>query len=80
MTATIKRGDWVIAGGSSIVGLVKRMARDGSWADVDWHSHTKRMRSTHLAVQHTIPFRPLGPGWTVTDETRRAELELEVRL
>lgn len=75
MTATVKRGDWVTAGGSSIVGLVKRLARDGSWADVDWHSHTKRMRTKALTVQHTLQ---IG-GWEVTDMTRRAELEQEVR-
>lgn len=74
----VKRGDWVTAGGSAMIGFVKRMARDGSWADVDWRSHSKRMQSAHLTVQHTIPFAPLGPGWTVTDETRRAELEQEV--
>jgi hypothetical protein len=75
---TLKRGVWVTAGGSAVIGCVKRRARDGSWCDVDWHSHTKRMQSAHLTIQHTIPFRPLGPGWTVTDETRRAELEREV--
>ena len=74
----VKRGDWVTAGGSTIIGFVKRMARDGSWADVDWCSHSKRMPTRSLTVQHTIPFVPLGPGWTVTDETRRAELEQEV--
>lgn len=74
---TVKRGDWVTAGGSSIIGFVKRLARDGSWADVDWHSHRKRMQAAVLTVQHTIPLAPLGPGWTVTDEIRRAELERE---
>jgi hypothetical protein len=73
---TVKRGDWVTAGGSALIGRVKRMALDGSWCDVDWHSHTKRMQSAHLTVQHTIP---AGNGWTVTDETRRAELEREVQ-
>ena len=75
---TVRKGDWVTAGGSSITGFVKRMARDGSWCDVDWHTHSKRMQPIHLTVQHTIPFLRLGPGWTVTDETRRAELEREV--
>lgn len=32
--AEIKRGDWVTAGESSVVGVVRRVARDGSWADV----------------------------------------------
>jgi len=76
---TLKRGDWVTASGSAAIGCVKRLARDGSWADVNWHMHTKRMQPAHLAIQHTIPFRPLGSGWTMTDETRRAELEWEVQ-
>jgi len=76
----VYRGDWVTAGASALIGLVTRVARDGSWADVDWHSHRKRMTAAALAVQHTIPFAPLGPGWTVTDETRRAELEREERV
>ena len=73
---TVKRGDWVTAGGSALIGRAKRMARDGSWCDVDWHTHSKRMQPVHLTVQHTIP---VGNGWTVTDETRRAELEREVQ-
>jgi len=79
MTATVKRGDWVTVGQSDVIGFVKRVARDGSWADVDWHTHSKRMQPTHLTIRHTIPFAPLGSGWTVTDVTRRAELEREVR-
>ena len=73
---TVKRGDWVTAGGSALIGRVKRMALDGSWCDVDWHTHSKRMQPAHLTIQHTIP---VGNGWTVTDETRRAELEREVQ-
>ncbi len=72
---TVKKGDWVTAGGSAVIGLVKRMGRDGSWADVDWHSHTKRMQTKALAVQHTLN---IG-GCEVTDLTRRAELESEAR-
>ena len=75
-TPTPKRGDWVTAGGSALVGRVKRMARDGSWCDVDWHSHTRRMSPAHLTVQHTIP---VGSEWIVIDETRRVELEREAR-
>ena len=76
---TLKRGDWVTASGSAAIGRVKRLACDGSWVDVNWHTHTKRMQSAHLAIQHTIPFRPLGLGWIMTDETRRAELEQKVQ-
>lgn len=75
----VRTGDWVTAGDSALVGCVKRVARNGSWCDVDWRTHTKRMQTKVLTIQHSIPFRPLGPGWTVTDETRRAELESEVR-
>lgn len=67
----IKQADWVTIEGFSAVGCVKRVARDGSWADVDWHTHTKRMQTSVLTVQTTIS---LGDGWTVTDETRRKEL------
>ena len=42
----IQRADWVTCQGSRVVGTVKRVARDGSWADVNWHSHTKRMPTT----------------------------------
>jgi hypothetical protein len=75
----VRAGDWVTAGDSALVGCVKRVARNSSWCDVDWHTHTKRMQTKVLCIQHTIPFRPLGPEWTVTDETRRAELESGVR-
>jgi hypothetical protein len=68
----IKRADWVTCKGMSTpVGLVKRIASDGTWADVDWHTHTKRMRTRALEVQHTIS---LGNGVEVTDMTRLSEL------
>lgn len=72
---TVKRGDWVTAGSSAVIGHVKRMARDGSWADVDWRTHSKRMRTGALTVQHTIQ----AGEWEITDETRRTELESEAR-
>ena len=68
----IKRTDWVTCAGFAMVGVVQRVARDGSWVDVKWPTgHTKRMRPTKLQVQHTIP---LGNGWEVTDLTRQKEL------
>ena len=66
----IKRADWVTCQGSRVVGTVKRVARDGSWADVNWHSHTKRMPTTALEVQTTIRFGE----WEVTDITREEEI------
>jgi len=71
----IKRADWVACrlSPSGGIGIVKRVARDGSWADVDWGPWTKRMPTSSLRVRTTIP---LGrSGWTVTDETRKRELE-----
>ena len=72
----VKRADWVTTqdGGN---GFVTRVARNGSWADVKWRDHelgewTKRMRTSALIVQHTIP---IGGGWTVTDMDREDELE-----
>lgn len=70
---TVKRADWVTTefGG---FGIVRRLAKDGSWADVRWREHdaewSKRMPTTSLIVLHTIPF----PGGTVTDMTREKEL------
>ena len=70
----IKRADWVTCKSPSsgrMVGCVKRMAKDGSWADVDWGQRVKRMPTRSLEPQHTIPFA----GGTVTDVTRQRELE-----
>jgi hypothetical protein len=81
MTQRIARSDWVATRAQpSFTGFVLRVARDGSWADVRWstpyETWTKRMPTANLIAQHTIP---LADGWTVTDETRRAELESEAR-
>ena len=72
---TVQRADWVTTktGGN---GFVKRLARDGSWADVLWRDHefgewVKRMPTSALIVRHTLP---LGGGWTVTDVDREEEL------
>lgn len=44
--ATVKRGDIVTTEmHPSTMGLVIRVARDGSWADVDWGRWSKRMRN-----------------------------------
>jgi hypothetical protein len=68
----IQRGDWVTVGNfSTPVGFVKRVARDRSWADVDWHTHTKRMPTRSLHIQTTIKIGECE----VTDLTRQRELE-----
>ncbi len=76
----IERSDWVRAkcGG---IGVVIRVARDGSWADVRWRKlvgplpleWSKRMPTKSLTVLHTIP----TPSGTVTDLTRERELKNE---
>ncbi len=72
---TLQRADWVCCKGQSQhTGIVKRVARDGSWADVDWGSHRKRMRTDVLSLVDTLSLRD---GWQVTDlkAQRRAECE-----
>ena len=73
----VKRADWVTTahGGR---GIVTRLARDGSWADVRWRAPgmtpaewSKRMPTSSLTVVTTLP---LPGGWTVTDVTRADEL------
>lgn len=71
----IKRADWVTCKNpvsSGQVGFVKRLAKDGSWADVDWGQWVKRMPTWALQPKHTIVFK----GVTVTDVTRQRELEV----
>lgn len=65
----IKIADWVTCSGCK--GIVKRLAKDGTWADVDWGTHRKRMPVTALTVVTTLP---IGDGWTVTDMARASEL------
>ncbi len=61
-TTIPRKGDWVTClseGSSGVLGCVHRIARDGTWADVRWHTGdahwTKRMRTTSLRILHTIP-------------------------
>jgi hypothetical protein len=54
-----KRGDWVRQPGWTGDGLVRRVARDGSWADVRWRlphgeEWTKRMPISSLEKTDTI--------------------------
>jgi len=72
----IQKSDWVTTKSAGGIGIVKRVAKDGSWADVMWRSNssswTKRMKTDHLDVLVTIP---LGNGYTVTDLNREQELK-----
>ena len=68
MSAAIQRADWVTTPEGGL-GIVRRVAKDGTWADVRWREAelgewSKRMRVSALRVLHTIP---IGDGWTVTD-------------
>ena len=48
----MKRGDWVICKGfPEVPGIITRVARDGSWADVEFPSWSKRMRTAVLEVR-----------------------------
>ena len=76
----VRRGDWVStkAEPRDAVGVVQRVAKDLSWADVRWRvpdlnppEWVKRMPTGALVVRVSIP---LPGGWTVTDTTREAEL------
>lgn len=70
----IRRADWVVcrAMPDGPVGIVRRVAKDESWVDVDWGPHRKRMKTEHLIVRHTIG---LGGGISVEDTTRKSELD-----
>jgi len=77
-TVAVKRCDWVwpkdSRNGGAVMGIVRRVALDGSWVDVRWRSGgeewSKRMPASALVILHTIPFA----GGTVTDMTREREL------
>ncbi len=73
----LKAGDWVVpvVSPEGPDGFVRRVARDGSWADVDWGRWIKR--SPTKALQPIATIRR-GPG-TITDMTREAELSEEER-
>lgn len=71
-------GDWVTTatGGR---GIVLRVAKDGTWADVRWRRGEevwiKRMPPDALIIQTTLP---LAGGFEVTDLTRAKELGKDV--
>ena len=52
----LKRGAWVQAiHGGGMDGLVTRVAKDGSWADVKWSGGwSKRMQCSYLREVDTI--------------------------
>ena len=69
----LKRFDWVYCEGfPDIYGIVTRIAKDKTWADVKWSNGvSKRMNIHALVVHHTIP---IAKGCTVTDMIREKEL------
>jgi len=72
---SIKRADWVTCKADpNARGIVKRINPQSGTADVHWHGwpKAKRMPLASLVPLHTIE---IGGGWTVTDETRRREIE-----
>ena len=46
--SALRRGDEVWIPGHSFTGIVLRVAKDGSWADVDWGAWSKRQRKPSL--------------------------------
>lgn len=69
--ATIQQSDWVSCiGNPGPIGSVKRVAKNGSWADVDWGPHVKRMPTRALKVETTIT----SGGFEITDITRQREI------
>lgn len=58
----LKRGDVVVCKKTPYYpGLVKRVARDGSWADVDWGTHSKRMPTQSLVKPREVRVPGLEP-------------------
>ena len=54
MSKEFKKGDWVLCHDLQQDGRVIRVADDGSWVDVDWHSWSKRMRPCDIKKTDTI--------------------------
>ena len=54
------KDDWVVKKGGKVVGLVKRVAKDLSWAEVKWSDDdmVKRTPTKELRVITTIPVNP----------------------
>ena len=69
--ADIEKNDWVTMNNiPEIVGIVLRVAQDGSWVDVKWPHGSKRQQVDRLTVQTTIEKGDLK----ITDMTREQEL------
>jgi len=58
----LKRGDVVKFTGFFAIGYVRRVARDGSWVDVDWGTWTKRQRLPATGLLK-IEKQPTEPKW-----------------
>ncbi len=73
----IKIADWVCCQSDpNYIGCVKRIDRDGSWVDVDWRTHTKRMRKPEIL--QIVTTLNLGNGVEITDMTREVELKTDI--
>jgi hypothetical protein len=71
----VKVADWVtVEGWVSWLGVVQCVARDGSWADVNWGTHVKRMQVSVLQVQTVVQ---VG-DWEFADVTRQHELGVQL--
>ena len=78
----VKRSDWVVCKLSpdEPVGFVRRVARDGSWADVRWKGRggaewSKRMGIEHLKVVTRIKGKMGDFEFECRDVTREEELK-----
>lgn len=57
----IRRGDIVATKISpTLYGIVTRVAKDGSWADVKWGIISKRMRTDRLIKPQEVPVPALS--------------------
>jgi len=49
-TSNLRKDAWVRRQGSSAIGQVLRVARDGSWADVRFLGRSQRLRAAQIEV------------------------------
>lgn len=62
----IRRGDIVATKTTpTIYGVVVRVAKDGSWADVNWGIISKRMSTEHLIKPQEIPAPTPGEDFEI---------------
>ena len=64
----MRRGDYVRFQHNLWLGIVTRVAKDGSWADVDWGRRTKRQREPEKHLVVVITTTRTGRRWLLTRE------------